>query len=163
MQLLFLFALLVVPYLLLSVADRLIPPFKVAPATRGRVGLSLFFLFTGIGHFIKTQEMAQMVPPYLPYGENIIYFTGVLELLGVCGLWIRPLIRFTGVCLILMLLALLPANVYSALAFVPFGGHQWGPIYLLVRIPFQVFLMLWIYFSAVRQKETSDTEFTGLE
>jgi hypothetical protein len=39
----------------------------------------------------------------------------------------------------LMLLCLLPANIYSAINRVDFGGHGAGPIYLLV--PFQLFVI----------------------
>jgi uncharacterized membrane protein len=46
-----------------------------------------------------------------------------------------------------MLLGLLPANIYSAFNQVDFGGHAAGPIYLLVRVPFQLFVIWWIYWS----------------
>jgi len=46
-----------------------------------------------------------------------------------------------------MLLALLPANIYSALHRVDFGGHGAGPAYLLVRVPFQLFAIWWTYFA----------------
>lgn len=145
MQLLFLFLLLVAPYLLGTLAGRLIPSLKSAPSTRARVGVTLFFVFTAIGHFIMTQEMAQMVPPSIPYRVELIYATGVLEFLGAVGVWIPRLMKLTGICLILMLLLLLPANIYSAIQRVDFGGHQAGPAYLLVRVPFQLFVIWWTY------------------
>jgi uncharacterized membrane protein len=45
------------------------------------------------------------------------------------------------------LLGLLPANIYSAFNRVEFGGHGAGPTYLLVRIPFQLFAVVWTYFA----------------
>ncbi|HYX71759.1 MAG TPA: hypothetical protein VE732_03240, partial [Nitrososphaera sp.] len=42
---------------------------------------------------------------------------------------------------------LLPANIYSAINRVDFGGHGIGPAYLLVRVPFQLFVIWWIYFA----------------
>ena len=60
-----------------------------------------------------------------------------------------------GVCLILMMLAVLPANIYSAFNRVEFGGHEYGPIYLLVRVPFQLFVITWTYI-ATEQKWLSD-------
>ena len=42
---------------------------------------SLFFIFTSIGHFISTEGMAAMLPPSVPYRIELIYLTGVLELL----------------------------------------------------------------------------------
>jgi uncharacterized membrane protein len=49
-----------------------------------------------------------------------------------------------------MLLGVLPANVYAAYNRIAFGGHEAGPAYLLARIPFQLFVMWWVYFAAVR-------------
>lgn len=147
MQLIFLLLLLTAPYLILSLADR-ITGFKTAPTTRARIGLTLFFLFTGAGHFIRAEEMSQMVPPPLvPFRLELIYITGVLELLGAAGVWIPRLTRLTGFCLIIMLIGLLPANIYSALNRVDFGGHGAGLVYLLVRVPFQLFVIGWTYFS----------------
>ena len=66
-MLLFLLLLLVSPYLLLTLMDRWRIDFKITPSTRARVGLSLFFIFTSIGHFIKAEEMSAMLPPFVPY------------------------------------------------------------------------------------------------
>ena len=127
MTLLFLLLLLVAPYLILSLAGKWIPGFHTAPVTRARVGLSLFFLFTSMGHFVSTEGMAAMLPPFVPYRVALIYLTGVFELLGAIGVWIPRLRRLTGLLLILMLLGLLPANIYSAINRVDFGGHGVGP------------------------------------
>ena len=49
--------------------------------------------------------------------------------------------------LLVMLAGLLPANIYSAIHRIEFGGHSAGPVYLLVRVPFQVLTMWWTYFA----------------
>jgi uncharacterized membrane protein len=147
MTLLFLLLLLIAPYLLLTLAGRWAAGLKISPAKRARVGLSLFFIFTSVGHFIRTEEMAAMLPPSVPYRVELIYVTGVFELLGAAGVWIPRLVRLTGLLLILMLIGLLPANVYSAINRVDFGGHGAGPAYLLVRVPFQLFTIWWTYFA----------------
>jgi uncharacterized membrane protein len=147
MTLLFLLLLLVVPYLILTLAVRWINGLKIAPAKRARVGLSLFFAFTALGHFIRAEEMSAMLPPFIPYRIGIVYLTGILELLGAIGVWIPSLMRLTGLCLILMLICFLPANIYAAINRIDFGGHSAGPAYLLVRVPFQFFLLWWTYFA----------------
>ncbi len=146
MQLLFLLLLLVAPYLVLTQVDRL-SRFKTSTTARARVGLTLFFLFTALGHFIRTEEMAMMLPAAVSYRVWIIYLTGILEGLGAVGVWIPRLMRLTGLCLILMLAGILPANIYSALNRVDFGGHGAGPVYLLVRVPFQLFVICWTYYA----------------
>jgi uncharacterized membrane protein len=151
MTLLVLILILIGPYLILSLAGKSNPRFRIMPAKRARVGLSLFFIFTAIGHFIRTEQMAAMLPSSVPYRTELIYFTGVLELLGAIGVWIPGLTRLTGLLLILMLIGILPSNIYSAINRVDFGGHGAGPAYLLVRIPFQLFVIWWTYF-ATEQK-----------
>lgn len=147
MTLVFLFSLLVVPYLILALLARWIDAFRLSSATRARVGLSLFFIFTAIGHFISTDTMAAMIPASIPNRIELIYVTGVLEFLGAIGVWIPRLMRVTGLLLILMLIGILPANIYSAINRVDFGGHGAGPAYLLVRVPFQLFVIWWTYFA----------------
>lgn len=71
--------------------------------------------------------------------------------MGAAGVWVPRLRRLTGICLILMLIAILPANVYSAVNRVDFGGHGIGAAYLLARVPFHLFVIWWAYFSAVRE------------
>ena len=53
----------------------------------------------------------------------------------------------TRFCLILMLIGFLPANIYSAMNHVDFGGHGEGPGYLLFRVPFQFFVIWWTYYA----------------
>ncbi|HEX5874807.1 MAG TPA: DoxX family protein [Pyrinomonadaceae bacterium] len=147
MTLLVLLLLLTLPFFILTVAGKWNPRLRIAPAKRARVGVTLFFIFASIGHFIRTEPMAEMLPPAVPYRIELIYLTGVFELLGAIGIWIPRLTRITGFLLIIMLLGLLPANIYSAFNRVDFGGHGSGPSYLLVRIPFQLFSIFWTYFA----------------
>ena len=151
MTLFFLLLLLVGPYVILTLAERWKAGLKIATAARARVGLSLFFVFTGIGHFLQTDEMAAMLPSFVPNRVTIILVTGIFELLGAIGVWIPRLMRITGLCLILMLIGILPANIYSAINRIDFGGHGSGPVYLLVRIPFQFLVIWWVYFATEQQ------------
>ena len=118
---------------------------RVEKGLRGRMSLAVLLIFTGTAHFYKTHEMAMMLPDYLSYKSEIIYITGVLELLGAVGILIPQLRRLAGICLILMFVGFLPANVYAAYKHVDFGGHAYGPTYLLFRIPLQLFFIWWTY------------------
>jgi uncharacterized membrane protein len=125
-------------------------PAHLSEPLRGRIGIALMFAFTGAGHFIKTPQMAQMLPAWVPMRFPLIYFTGVLELVAAATILITPLARPTGMALCIFLLLILPSNVYAAFQRVEFGGGEAGPIYLLVRIPLQFFLIGWIYWFAVK-------------
>ena len=145
MQLLVLFLLLVGPYIILTFVQKLSPEVKIPNPIKVRIGLSLMFLFTSMGHFVKTAEMAEMIPVIFPYREQIIFLTGFPELFGALGMWIPNLRKLSGIFLIAMLLGLLPFNIYAAIHRVAFGAHDIGPIYLVVRVPFQFFAMWWVY------------------
>ena len=149
MQLLYLVLILVAPYALLTVAGWSVAALRFDARTRARVALSLFFAFTGVGHFLKTDALVSMLPPSIPFRFEAVYITGVLEVLGAIGIWIKPLRRLTGICLIAMLCAFLPVNIYAALQHVDFGGHELGPVYLVARVPVHLFLIWWTWFAAV--------------
>jgi uncharacterized membrane protein len=117
----------------------------------GRVGIALIFAFTGVGHFIKTSAMTQMLPPWVPMRLSLVYITGIFELLAAGAILVTPLSRFVGWALCVFLLLIVPSNIYAAWHRVDFGGHAAGPVYLLVRIPLQLFLIGWVYWFSVRQ------------
>ncbi len=151
MLLLVLLGILVGSYASLSILDRLRPERALGPSLRGRMSLSLLFLFTGLGRFVRTEPMAQMLPPWVPMRAGVVQLTGLLEWLGAVGLLVSRVSRAPGVCLIAFLLLVFPANVYAALNGVPMGGHENGPAYLIIRGPFQALLVWWAWRFAVRR------------
>jgi uncharacterized membrane protein len=96
-------------------------------AARARVGLTLCFLVTALGHVLRTQEMAAMVLPARPYRVALIYPTGGLEGLGAVGVWIPRVRSVAGQCPLVRVIGLRPANRSAAMHRVPFGGHGVGP------------------------------------
>jgi uncharacterized membrane protein len=46
----------------------------------GKIAMATMLLFTGSSHFLKTPEMVQMMPDFLPCKIQLVYFTGALEL-----------------------------------------------------------------------------------
>lgn len=63
------------------------------------------FVLTGVAHF---------VPPQLPAPGLLVTLTGVLEFLGVAGLLVPTTRVPAAVCLLLLMLAMFPANIYAA-------------------------------------------------
>lgn len=137
-------------YALLTGVARSVPRLRLSRSLRGRISLAIFFVFTGTSHFLMPATMAEMLPAFVPFRVEIIYLTGLLEIAGAVGLVIPRLARVSSIALILFLLAVLPANIYSAIMAIEFGGHALGPVYLLARIPFQAFLIWWAYAFGVR-------------
>ena len=73
---------------------------------------SIFYVLVGIKHFIDPNFFLAIVPPYLPYHLELVYISGLFEILfGVMIL--LPKYRYWGsVGLILLLIAVFPANIY---------------------------------------------------
>ena len=75
---------------------------------------SIFYVIVGIKHFIEPEYFLSIVPPYLPYHLELVYISGLFEIL--IGLLILfPKYRYYGaIGLILLLVAVFPANIYLA-------------------------------------------------
>jgi uncharacterized membrane protein len=136
-NLLILIALLCLPYLVL-------PYLHVPAGLSARIGIALLFFVTGFAHFRQPSILVEMLPSWIPNKSLVVYATGVFELLGAIAILIPTCSRVAGWALSIFLVLVLPANVYSAFKKVDFGGHSLGPAYLLLRIPFQLFLIGWI-------------------
>ena len=80
------------------------------------VGLAAMFVLTGVAHFAPPMraDLIAIVPPRLPAPGLLVMVTGVLELLGAVGL-LLPVTRVAAaLCLLVLMLAMFPANVYAA-------------------------------------------------
>jgi len=119
------------------------------------VGLGVVFVFAGIGHFVQTAPMVQMLPSWVPARLPLVYVTGVLEFAIALGLFVPRTRRWAGWAAAVVLVLFFPANVYAAINQVPMGGHAWGPVYLLVRVPLQTILICWAYWFAIRRPASS--------
>ena len=115
----------------------------------------MVFCFTGLGHFAATEPMAEMLPVWVPGRIPLVDVTGIVEIAAAVLILFPSLRTFVGWTLIIMLLWFLPVNVYAALHRIGMGGHQWGPIYLLIRVPLQFILIGWIWWFAVRMRGRS--------
>jgi uncharacterized membrane protein len=80
------------------------------------VGLAAMFVLTGIAHFAPPlrRDLIAIVPPRLPAPVLLVTVTGVLELLGAAGLLLPATRVAAAVCLLVLMLAMFPANVYAA-------------------------------------------------
>jgi uncharacterized membrane protein len=80
------------------------------------VGLAAMFTLTGVAHFVppKRRDLIAIVPRQLPAPDLLVTITGVLELLGAAGL-LLPATRVAAAgALLVLMLAMFPANVYAS-------------------------------------------------
>jgi len=119
----------------------------------GNIAMAAMLLFTAMGHFVYREGMAMMVPEYVPAKKQLVYLTGLMEIIFAVGLLIPDARRLAADLLILFFLLILPANINAAQKSIDYQkatyeGH--GPGYLWLRIPMQVFFILWVaYFGMI--------------
>jgi len=119
----------------------------------GKIALAATLLFTSLGHLIYTKGMVLMLPDFIPLKKEMIYVTGLLEVIGAFGLFIPSLSRLTGMLLIVFFILILPTNIYASMRHLNYETATFdgkGPGYLWFRIPFQLLLIGWTYYFALR-------------
>jgi uncharacterized membrane protein len=104
--------------------------------------VSLLFIVGGIMHFVKSAMYARIVPAWLPYPMFMIYLSGFFEVLGGIGVLIPQFRRAAGIGLILLLLAVFPANINMAIHAADFPEQfRW---LIWMRLPMQLLIIAWV-------------------
>ena len=76
--------------------------------------MGVFYISIGISHFTSPIWYVQIVPPYLPYKLELVYISGLFEILFGVMLLFKKTRFLAGWGLILLLIAVYPANIYLA-------------------------------------------------
>ena len=119
--------------------------------SRGLLGL--LFISAGVMHFVNPQFYLAMMPPYIPFHEVMVYLSGVFEIVLGMMVFLPKFQKQAGIGLIILLIAVFPANIYMAMNPDLFEGVSsvalWG------RLPLQGVLLAWVYFSTVKTKQSA--------
>ncbi len=105
--------------------------------------MAAMYIFAGIMHFIKPKAYLRIMPRYLPNHKNLVFLSGIAEVLLGIGLCFALTKNMAIYGIILMLTIFLLVHFYmlsdkKAAAGIP----KW---ILLLRIPLQFGLMFWAY------------------
>lgn len=137
---------------LISIAVIRILHREYEPVLSARIALATMMLFTAIAHFAFAKGMAMMVPDFIPFKTEVVYFTGLLEIASAPGLLVPATQVLTGWCLIVFFIVLLPANIKAAIQKIDYqkGDYTGNSLnYLWFRVPLQVLFILWTYYAAI--------------
>jgi len=109
--------------------------------------------FTAFGHFAFTNGKSMMIPDFIPFKTEVIYLTGVLEI--VLGVWfLLPGCReYVGWILIFFFILMLPANNKASIDKLDCQKGTFdnnGLVYLWFRVPLQLFFIAWTYLSSIK-------------
>lgn len=110
-----------------------------------RIILALGFILAGANHFRIPETYLSMMPPWIPAPQWMNWISGAAEIAGGVGLLIPRLRNAAGIGLILLLIAVFPANLHIAINGWPgMDIPQW---ILIARLPFQLLFIAWVVFS----------------
>ncbi len=110
--------------------------------------LAGLFVAAGVMHFVRPQFYVSAMPPYLPWHLELVYASGVCEVvLGVLLLVPRTR-RLAAWGLVALLVAVFPANVHMALN--PDLFPTIPPAVLWARLPLQAVFIAWAWWFTKR-------------
>ncbi|MEZ4462836.1 MAG: hypothetical protein R3E66_24535 [bacterium] len=102
-----------------------------------RILVGLGFIGIGIVHFVAPEPFLTIMPAALPWHLALVYISGAAEILGGIGLMIPKTRRAATWGLLLLLLAVFPANINMAVNEIYLDGMPREPWLLWARLPFQ--------------------------
>lgn len=108
--------------------------------------LGLLFILAGINHFVHPGFYVAIMPPYLPWHLELVYLSGLFEVVLGVLLLIPRTAPWAAWGLIALLVAVFPANLYMAMNSELFPDIS--PVILWARLPLQGVLIAWAYWYA---------------
>ncbi len=109
-----------------------------------RYMLAAFMTFMGILHFVKPEPFLAMVPASLPSPLMLVYISGAFEFAGGIGLLYSKTRVAAAWGLVLLYIAVFPANINMAVNDIPMNGVV-NPVAAWARLPFQAFFIAWAW------------------
>ncbi len=101
-----------------------------------------FFIYAGISHFRNPRFFLKITPPWVPAPDIVNIIVGVLEIVLGLGLFVESVRDYAAWGLIVLLVAVFPANFYHHQKARAKGKHV---IPTLIRMPIQGVLIYWAY------------------
>ncbi len=120
---------------------------KREPAVKmaARLLLAIAMTLAGVGHFLDTEAFAMMVPAWLPAPYALVYISGLAEVAGGVGLLLPPVQRAAALGLIVLYIAVFPANLNMAVHHISPRGMHVSSAFLWGRLPFQLLFIAWAW------------------
>ncbi len=103
---------------------------------------ALIFIAAGFNHFRNPEFYLRIMPPYLPFPSALHLLAGALEAIFGIMLLIPKYQKWGAWGLVLLLIAVFPANIHMAL-----NNHLYNlpMIFHYIRIPLQFVLIAWAW------------------
>jgi uncharacterized membrane protein len=111
-----------------------------------RVAAAVFFIAGGANHFRSAGFYERIIPPIFPWPDALVVISGMAEIAGGVGLLVGRLRRLAAWGLILLLVAVFPANVYMAMEPGKFADLHFPVWVFWARLPLQGVFIAWVWF-----------------
>lgn len=105
--------------------------------------MAALYTLAGVMHFVNPDFFLKIVPPYLPFHHALVYISGVAEIVLGIALLIPKYRRLAAWGVILLLIAVFPANVYQYTS--GGAGMEVSEVMLIGRLFMQGVLIAWAY------------------
>lgn len=97
----------------------------------------------GVMHFVIPKTYEAIMPDYLPAHRELVYASGVAEIVGGAAVLSPRTRRFGSRFSIATLIAVFPANLHMALHPERYKDIPGGRAALLCRLPIQLLFIVW--------------------
>ena len=102
-------------------------------------------MVAGANHFVHPDGYVAIMPPYLPAHLELVYISGVFEMLGGLGVLFSRTRKLAAWGLIALLIAIFPANVHMALHLEQFPDIPAWVLY--ARLLFHLVFIAWVWWA----------------
>ncbi|RZP07978.1 MAG: DoxX family membrane protein [Flavobacteriales bacterium] len=116
--------------------------------------LSVMYIIIGIKHFTSLEYFINIMPPFIPFKEFAVYFTGVIEIFGGLLLLSKSTRKIGAFLIITLLFIVFPANIYLYISEVPRELLDITKNQALIRMPFQIPLIILAYWHSQKNVST---------
>ena len=111
---------------------------------------TLFFVVAGAYHFINPKVYLAMMPPFIPFQQFFIVISGLAEIAGAIGIQIPRFRKLAGVGLIVLLVAVFPANIFVAISNPVIPNLEYSASSMWWRLLLQPIFIGWIWWVSVK-------------
>ena len=111
--------------------------------------IALFYISAGVTHFTNYDFFEAIVPPVLVFKSEIVYVSGVIEIVLGLLLCFKKTRHQAAWGIVLLLIVIFPANLYLCFYDVPKEALGISKNQAFIRLPFQIPLLIIAYWHSL--------------
>ena len=113
--------------------------------------IALFYISAGVTHFTNYDFFEALVPPVLVFKSEIVYLSGVIEIVLGLLLCFKKTRHKAAWGIVLLLIIVFPANLYLYFSDVPRETLGISINQAFIRLPFKIPLLIIAYWHSIEK------------